>query len=272
MSKPSNNTSSFPRRRESSANKDWTPACAEVTKDGGEGAALSNLPVPVTVQDLPPPPLKREGRQLHECFSPDRRATFCAELALSGNVRAACRRIGVSPHTAYKARHRHVDFARAWDAALVLARDHAEAVLAERALEGVEEEVYYHGELVATRRRFDSRLLLAHLARLDKRCGDGTVAEDFDDLLARVIEGGAKSPPAHDLSREQFIAQRVAEAEREASAYWLYGEGEWDEVGPDPVCVAIEQAREGAGAEWDARRAALHARVDALAGEEGFSD
>jgi hypothetical protein len=50
----------------------------------------------------------------------------------------------------------------------VLAREDAQDKLQERAIEGIEEDVFYHGEVVATRRRYDSRLLLAHLARLDK--------------------------------------------------------------------------------------------------------
>lgn len=65
-------------------------------------------------------------------------------------------------------------------------------MLACRALEGWEEDVIYHGEVVATRRRFSDRLLLAHLARLDKLCGDAEVAEFadcFEDNLARYAAG-----------------------------------------------------------------------------------
>lgn len=75
---------------------------------------------------------------------------------------------------------------------MLSARVHAEEVLADRAINGVEEVVYYHGQEVATRRRFDARLLLAHLARLDRLEGDGyvaEVAEDFDRALSRFQRG-----------------------------------------------------------------------------------
>lgn len=66
-----------------------------------------------------------------------------------------------------RAGQRSARFAAGWDGALVLARQVAEDVLAQRALEGVEEPVFYRGEQVGSRWRFDARLLLAHLARLD---------------------------------------------------------------------------------------------------------
>jgi hypothetical protein len=139
---------------------------------------MTQLPVPVA-----PTPV----------FDARRRAIFCDHLALTGNVRLACRAAGVSPPTAYKARRGDYDFAIAWNAALLLARDHAEQVLAERALEGVEEEVFYHGEPVAMRRRYDSRLLLAHLSRLDRMVEEGgdacDVAQDFDAALERLGRG-----------------------------------------------------------------------------------
>ena len=58
----------------------------------------------------------------------------------------------------------------------------------------------YHGEIVATRRRFDSRLLLAHLARLDRLTADARVeafAGDFEAALGRFGEGSdaPEAPP-----------------------------------------------------------------------------
>ena len=105
-----------------------------------------------------------------------RKADFLASLQLSGNVRLACRAASVSAQTAYRARRASAAFARAWDAALLAARDHAEQVLADRALNGVEEPVFYHGEEIARRRRYSDRLLLAHLARLDRLAERAEVA------------------------------------------------------------------------------------------------
>ena len=86
-------------------------------------------------------------------LTPERKLRFLDELARHGNVRVAAARVGCSRSGLYLARRRDLVFAAGWRAALVLARDHAEAVLAERALDGVEEPVFYHGEVVAMRRR-----------------------------------------------------------------------------------------------------------------------
>ena len=117
---------------------------------------------------------------------------FLEALAATGAVRSAAARAGVSHQTAYRARLACAVLARAWKAALVAARVQAEEVLATRAIDGVEEQVFYHGEVVATRRRYDSRLLLAHLARLDKLTEEAPVAAfagDFEAALARFAAG-----------------------------------------------------------------------------------
>ncbi|MGB7372129.1 MAG: hypothetical protein WA907_12885, partial [Erythrobacter sp.] len=85
-------------------------------------------------------------------------------------------------------------FALAWDAALLAARAHAEATLADRAIKGVEEAVYYHGEEVARRTRYSDRLLLAHLARLDRLEEKESVAAmlpRLDECIHALEEGAA---------------------------------------------------------------------------------
>ena len=117
-------------------------------------------------------------------FTPARKLRFLDELARHGNVRVAAARCGVSRSGAYLARARDAAFAGAWRAALVLGRDCAVQEMAERAIDGWEEPVFYRGRLVATRRRHDARLLLAHIARLDKACADGTGGEAEAEALA----------------------------------------------------------------------------------------
>ena len=129
-------------------------------------------------------------------FTRERQVQFLLALADSGAVRRAVKAAGIAHQTAYRMRRANPAFRLAWDAALLAARAVAEDVLACRALEGVEEKVFYHGEEVATRRRYDSRLLLAHLARLDKLVADKRVsafAEDFEEALAR-FERGEEQP------------------------------------------------------------------------------
>ncbi|MCL4672437.1 MAG: hypothetical protein KJZ64_05775 [Sphingomonadaceae bacterium] len=125
-------------------------------------------------------------------FSRDKQVAFISALASSGAARRAVRAAGISHQTAYRMRRANPAFRLAWDAAMLAARAVAEDVLAVRAIEGVEEKVFYHGEEVATRRRFDSRLLLAHLARLDRLTANAAAnafAEDFEAALERFARG-----------------------------------------------------------------------------------
>ncbi|WP_156135353.1 hypothetical protein [Novosphingobium malaysiense] len=129
----------------------------------------------------------------HHAWDAGRKVRFLHHLSEKGDVRAACARVGMSRQSAYVLRRRDAAFARGWQAALVLARGHAEEVLATRALDGVEEAVWFRGELVGKRQRYDTRLLLAHLARLDRLAGDEesavqALAGRFDEALA-VIAG-----------------------------------------------------------------------------------
>jgi len=144
-------------------------------------------------------------------FGRPRQVEFLEALAATGSVRAAARAVGVGASTAYRARRADPAFGRAWNGALVAARPRAEEELTCRALDGVEEEVFYRGELIATRRRFDSRLLLAHLARLDKLTGAAAgptacagaeaFAGDFDASLERFA-AGSDAPEADPAAPE----------------------------------------------------------------------
>ena len=113
-------------------------------------------------------------------------AEFIEELARWGNVRAAAQRIGVSRAHLYRMRRACETFRLLWDAALVLARPQVEDVLADRALNGVSESVFYHGEEVATRTRYDARLLLAHLGRLDRLENTHRVQRTLGDFEAEL--------------------------------------------------------------------------------------
>ena len=148
-----------------------------------------------------PVPTFAEGAK-HTIFAPRRQADFLASLALNGNVRLACRAASVSAQTAYRARRSSPAFAQAWDAALLSARDHAEQVLADRAINGVEEAVFYHGEEVARRRRYSDRLLLAHLARLDRMAERPEIGHALPQLDAQIEalrrgEALVEAPPAN---------------------------------------------------------------------------
>jgi hypothetical protein len=238
---------------------------------------------------MPPGEAPRPVR--HTAWTAERKLRFLDCMAEHGNVRAACARVAVSPETAYKLRRREPLFAAAWEAALVLAREHAEQVLGTRAIDGTEEEVYYRGELVGCRRRYDTRLLLAHLARLDRRAEAPFAqarAARFDELLALVAghapppelcgegedagednDGAERADPLLPLAREAFVDKagwRAAEAAREAVAD---DPEEGDEQAGEEVEEAAEEEESEAYREWlaehEAAAAAWQAAEDAAA-------
>lgn len=133
----------------------------------------------------------------------EHQAAFVRTLAQWGNVRAAAQQVGVSRAHLYRMRRASAQFRKLWDAALVLARPQVEEVLADRALNGVQETVFYHGEEVATRTRFDSRLLLAHLGRLDRLAdasGVHATLNDFDGAVEQLLNPA----PLYDWEDEDW--------------------------------------------------------------------
>ncbi|WP_333605074.1 hypothetical protein [Novosphingobium sp.] len=217
----------------------------------------------------------------------DRKVRFLHHLSEKGDVRAAAARVGMSRQSAYMQRRRDGVFAQGWQAALVLARVEVEDVLATRALDGVEEEVWFRGELVGVRRRYDSRLLLAHLARLDalNETIAGEQAERFDEVLA-LLTGERPEPalfraspfpkepdPVLPLAREEFADSAATlacneEYEEWHEAYVNLEAAKEDEPEPD-----YDGRRTGFLRDWDKWQASAFERVDrALAASSGSDD
>jgi len=140
-----------------------------------------------------------QPKERHDGWSPDKQVTFLEALARTGNVRAAATYAGLSRESAYKLRRRRDGraFARAWDAAIIHARDIFQDELLDKGLNGWSEAVWHQGEEVGTRERWSAPLFLAALGRLDKMA-DGidlagkparVAAERFDDLLEGIGAG-----------------------------------------------------------------------------------
>jgi hypothetical protein len=220
----------------------------------------------------------------HDGWSAERKLRFLDRLAACGNVRTACARVGLSREAAYRLRRRDALFARGWDAALMLARPSSAEVLADKATEGIEEEVWYRGEMVGTRRRFDARLLLAHIARLDRMAQElpPESAEDaarFDELLACI--GGAQVPRHLEVDDKPLPLDRdtailMAEERARDTAMEIHKErraegkknrrlsGEERAAAENEIAEASARACEEAGAQWDAWFTGACEAVDGL--------
>jgi hypothetical protein len=187
----------------------------------------------------------------------------------------------MSAQSAYVQRRRDEQFARTWAAAMRLARDHCEQVLGDRAIEGVEEPIYYRGELVGTRRRYDTRLLLAHLARLDRLERDELAEADagrFDEMLALIagedlpaaLTGGADFLP-EDRHEHAGAAADAAERAVDLEAPQDDDEEGGDEkAGAKRAAMRLEAGNDAwdeAARQWDAWRDRAHATVDRVLGD-----
>lgn len=192
-------------------------------------------------------PSPQDFTELAPGWTARKKTVFLDHLAQHGNVRAACSRVGLSREAAYRLRRRDADFARGWGAAMVLANDAGTELLAACATEGIEHRVYYRGELIDTHRRIDARLLLAHLARLDKAAEDKSAQADaarFDELLAVIggepVPEGLRADNDILLAEREVIACEVGEEFVEAQQSAFDSE---DAAGADPSLDAIDLHR-----------------------------
>ena len=174
-------------------------------------AASEEAAYPSLISDLLEEGCWDAGRPRHDGWTPDRLRTFLETLAACGVVADACRAASMSPQSAYALRNRRAGraFADMWDAVLVhRARARMEGELMSRALCGCVERVEGTDGTSRERHRYDNRLSMAMLTRLDRLAEkEGkrdetlrTLSEDFEDFLDAVEAGG-------DL--DAFVAERV---------------------------------------------------------------
>lgn len=166
----------------------------------------------IHISTADPATAARPPAQRHDAITPERRRRFLEALAATGSVSEAARQAGASRQSFYalRARNDQPDFCRAWDYAMAGATQILADAAYERAIDGVEEPVYWRGELVGTRRRYNDALLL-QLLRVrdphqfaplpDLRGLDRTLTPidgpNFDALLDRI----AAAPPGQHPSR-----------------------------------------------------------------------
>lgn len=123
-------------------------------------------PEEIVLTRLPPPPERKQPEGRLDLATQVR---FIEALAETGTVSAACTAASVSRMTVYRQRNRpeaHA-FRAAWEAASRAAVRVLADTAMERAVDGVEESVYYRGHHVGFRRRYSDRLLMFLLRARD---------------------------------------------------------------------------------------------------------
>lgn len=125
--------------------------------------AMRNLtPTPPEARTIIPDftPVARKYR--HDGWTPERQRAFIQALAATGSVTAAANRINMSSEGAYVLRHQPgaEGFAAAWAAALDHGVQHLTDLAIDRATHGTPVPVFWKGEQVGERRRYNDRLLM----------------------------------------------------------------------------------------------------------------
>ncbi|BCA64108.1 hypothetical protein HMP09_3342 [Sphingomonas sp. HMP9] len=136
--------------------------------------------------------------QRSDGWTPDRQRGFLERIAEGATVDEASTSVGLSPGAAYSLRRRAVGaaFALGWDAAKLVARPIVAETLFLRAIAGQTERVTRPDGAVIERHRYDNRLAMSLLNRLDRHADTAEtanaatrmVAAEFDaflDIIAR---------------------------------------------------------------------------------------
>ena len=111
--------------------------------------------------------------------SAKKRQAFLAALAETANVLKSSELTKIARRMAYDWRAADPDFADAWERALDIGADALEDEAVRRAVEGVDEPVFYQGEAVGVVRKYSDTLLIFLLK--------GRRPEKYRDRLSHAI-------------------------------------------------------------------------------------
>jgi hypothetical protein len=161
----------------------------------------------------------------------DWKPAFLAALAQVPVVDRACRAVGVSRGTVYKARKADATFAAAWDDALEDGVDCAEEEAFTRAVDGFEEPVIHAGQLMFRTRAVadaDGNVRFEPVLDTNGQPVPLTIRKYSDQLLALILKGrrkalyserteitGVDAGPVHmgEIDRATRVGQLLAAAQ-----------------------------------------------------------
>ena len=131
-------------------------------------------------------------------------------------VSRACDAVGVERSTAYRAAEADPSFREAWDSAMEVGIDRAEAEAFRRAVEGTEKGVWHQGVLVGSERVYSDALMsLVLKGRRKKIYADRTEITGAD---------GGPVVQVDETTRSARVAQLLALAERRKQAQQDFGD------------------------------------------------
>ena len=243
----------------------------------------------------------------HDGWTPEIKRRFLERFAECGVIVEACEAAAMSARSVYNLADRDPLFAAGMEAARVLARPKLADEGQSRALNGVVERIYKDGIVVAERHRYDNKLTMSVLARLDARIDRAeekgsphlSLVARRDDFLAALEEDrgedglallGAPTPAAtpgaevhtgagdhelHELRPAAAAAMAEQEADplgRDCHDVWEDDEGWWTDYPPP---TGFDGEEEGEYGDENYRRtlsAEEQAVIDADVAEEEAAD
>jgi hypothetical protein len=126
----------------------------------------------------------------HDGWTPLRQQVFLRSIAEGQTVELACAGVGLSPQSAYAFRDRAsgAAFALGWAAARLLGRERVADILLTRALEGQIETVTRPDGTTVDRLKYDNRLAMGLLTRLDRQAEANHAGAQAARLVAQEFE------------------------------------------------------------------------------------
>jgi len=167
------------------------------------------------VQLIPERRVTQVRGRVHLASRPELWDEYLHALAETGRYGAAAAAVGCHYNSAYKLRNENKEFATLCDEALELYRGRVAAEIHRRAIDGVDEPVYWQGQLVGYKRVYSDTLLLAHArARIPeyRDSGPGGRTTVNVSATATATAGAQAAVPTLDtraMTREQRDALRV---------------------------------------------------------------
>lgn len=138
------------------------------------------------------------GRRVrHDGWTAERQKLFIERLAASASVSDAARYVGMSRQSARDLYHRSPPFRDAWDAALRLSVSVLVETAFDRAVNGVQEQVFHRGKLVGFREKYNDRLLM-FLLRVRDPLNFAPLSDLQGWLRHRAVEDKGGLAPALD--------------------------------------------------------------------------
>jgi hypothetical protein len=112
---------------------------------------------------------------------------FIAALTKTGNISAACNRVGIGRQSAYDHRRNDAVFAALWEEALETATDYLELEARRRALKGCVRPVFYKGDECGQIREYSDTLMVFLLkAHRPSKFRDNVRLEHDGNLVVRI--------------------------------------------------------------------------------------